>query len=475
MTDGSRDREPEPAALARLAVHADRAAHQRRQLLRNHKAESGTAILAGIGFVDLAELAEQLLLVFRCDADAAVPDHEFHSHVALLHLVTVDALADDADIAVVRELDRVADEIRQYLAEPHRVSPHDIGDVVGYRVADRQLLALRLCGKQLRHVREFFAYRELDGFEHQLAGFDLGEIEHRIDDLQERHARRVHDLRVLLLLGRQVRAQEQARHADDAVHRRTDLVAHVGQELALGVARRVRLVARDCQLAAALLRLRFARGQLARAVRDHACEHYRPLFELVTIANDECGDEAERRNENHDDQDVEQEDPLAVLRDDPVDLLRDGRGQRENLAEHGIEFLVQVTANHAGGVARIPALGKNAVELGDVLAQQLQVLPCLRQHRYLAERRVAAVDRRTDEELRGLDLGAHVVINADVSIAAERFFEPQVRRRYFLLHGLHQAHEERIALEVPGDEPLRVNHDGNRYEAYGNNTYDKRF
>lgn len=39
---------------------------------------------------------------------------------------------------------------------------------------------------------------------------------------------------------RQVGIEQQAGHTDDGVHRRPDLMAHVGQELALGFARRFR-------------------------------------------------------------------------------------------------------------------------------------------------------------------------------------------------------------------------------------------
>ena len=44
--------------------------------------------------------------------------------------------------------------------------------------------------------------------------------------------------------GRQRRRREQLRHPQDAVHRRPDLVAHVGDELALGAARRFRRLLR---------------------------------------------------------------------------------------------------------------------------------------------------------------------------------------------------------------------------------------
>jgi len=138
-------------------------------------------------------------------------------------------------------------------------------------------------------------------------------------------------------------------------------------------------------------------------------------------------------------------------------------------------MLVQVAADHTGRVTRIPTLGDDAIEFTDVLTQQLQVLPSLGQRRNFSASCAAAVDSRSDQEMRRLDLREHVLVDAEVAIAAERLLEPQVRGRYLLLHGLHQAHEERIALEVPRDQPLRINHDGDRYETYGNNTYDKRF
>ena len=50
-----------------------------------------------------------------------------------------------------------------------------------------------------------------------------------------------HGARVLALLGVQVGVEQECGHADDAVHRRADLVAHVGEELALRGVRRLRL------------------------------------------------------------------------------------------------------------------------------------------------------------------------------------------------------------------------------------------
>ena len=66
------------------------------------------------------------------------------------------------------------------------------------------------------------------------AGLDLGEVEDVVDDGQQRLAALADGLGGLALLGREGRIQQQARHADDAIHGRADLVAHHREELALG-------------------------------------------------------------------------------------------------------------------------------------------------------------------------------------------------------------------------------------------------
>ena len=53
---------------------------------------------------------------------------------------------------------------------------------------------------------------------------------------------------VLALLGRQSGLQRQVGHADDGVHRRADLMAHVGQEFSLGHRRLLGALARHVEL-----------------------------------------------------------------------------------------------------------------------------------------------------------------------------------------------------------------------------------
>ncbi len=77
--------------------------------------------------------------------------------------------------------------------------------------------------------------------------------------VSKRLARGADDLGLLALLGVQVAAQQEAAHPDHGVHRRADLVAHGGQERALGGVRRVGRRAR-------LLRARVQAGVVE---RDH--------------------------------------------------------------------------------------------------------------------------------------------------------------------------------------------------------------
>ena len=70
----------------------------------------------------------------------------------------------------------------------------------------------------------------------ELARLDLGEVEDVVDQPQQGVARFGDDLEEVALPGRERALQHQFGHADDGVHGRADLVAHVGQERALGPA-----------------------------------------------------------------------------------------------------------------------------------------------------------------------------------------------------------------------------------------------
>ena len=91
---------------------------------------------------------------------------------------------------------------------------------------------------------------EVDRLQLHAAGLDFGEIEDVVDDREQRLAALGEREREVALLSVERRGKEEIRHADHAVHGRADLVAHVGEEGALGAIRGLRGVLRslECEL-----------------------------------------------------------------------------------------------------------------------------------------------------------------------------------------------------------------------------------
>ena len=77
---------------------------------------------------------------------------------------------------------------------------------------------------------------EIHRFELQLAGFDFGEIQNVVNDPQQMAARCLHCFRPDPLLRPQLAVHQQLVHAQHAVHRGADFMAHGRQEFALGLA-----------------------------------------------------------------------------------------------------------------------------------------------------------------------------------------------------------------------------------------------
>ena len=138
------------------------------------------------------------------------------------------------------KFDGVADQIDQNLAQPPRVAAQQTGNRRFDQAVEFEIFLLRPDGQHLDRIFHRNAQIEIQGLQLQLAGFNLGEIQNLVDDRQQRLATGAHDLGVLALFGGQFRVQQQSRHANYPVHRRANLVAHIGQELALGAVGRFR-------------------------------------------------------------------------------------------------------------------------------------------------------------------------------------------------------------------------------------------
>ena len=98
-----------------------------------------------------------------------------------------------------------------------------------------------------------FARRERKILEDHLPRFDLGKVEYVVDDGKKGLAALLDDGEIPLLLRAQGRVLEKTDESHDAVHRRPDLVAHVGNELPLGFVGDLGALQRQLQILRSLL------------------------------------------------------------------------------------------------------------------------------------------------------------------------------------------------------------------------------
>ena len=224
--------EPEGRALARLALHADRASHHRGELPGDRQAEAGPPVPARGRPVGLREGAEDPLAGLRRDADPGIRDLEAQG--GRVRALRVGGHPHD-DLTPLGELDGVAGQVDQDLAQPAGVSPHLRRDTVVDDACQLQPLAVGALRQEIAHVLDGLAQVEIDHLQLQLPCLDLGKIQDVVDHAEERFRRGAHRLGEFPLLRGQLGVQDEVGHADDSVHRRADLMAHVRQELGLGV------------------------------------------------------------------------------------------------------------------------------------------------------------------------------------------------------------------------------------------------
>ena len=131
------------------------------------------------------------------------------------------------------ELQGVVHEVREDLSEAGRIAHHRLRCGRVHEDAQLHPFGLGLHRQDRLHVLDHGQQIEVQVLERQLPRLDLGEVEDVVDEREQGVPAGPHGLRVLLLFHPERRIQQQARHPDDAVHGRADLVAHVGQEFAL--------------------------------------------------------------------------------------------------------------------------------------------------------------------------------------------------------------------------------------------------
>ena len=107
----------------------------------------------------------------------------------------------DDDFALARELDGIARQVGQDLAQPMRISEHQIGNR-GVHVDDElQVLRRSLHGHHRAHILDAFPDIHFDLLDLETPGLDLGEVQDVIEDAEQRGRARANRLRELELPG----------------------------------------------------------------------------------------------------------------------------------------------------------------------------------------------------------------------------------------------------------------------------------
>ena len=119
---------------------------------------------------------------------------------------------------------------RRDLAKPRVVALHPVGKISVHDRIEHQVLLRCDRHHDGAGAGDESGQRQGAVGELELAGLDLAEVENVVDHAQQGLARGLDHRQALALSIGQVLAHHQPREADDGVHRRADLVAHVGEE-----------------------------------------------------------------------------------------------------------------------------------------------------------------------------------------------------------------------------------------------------
>ena len=178
----------------------------------------------------------------------------------------------ERDSAAVRELDAVAEQVEQHLAQLLAIADHRRRHALRNRQVEGELLLPGAALHQHHDVLDQLVQVEDRALHLDLTRFDPRVVEDVVEDTEQNFTRRAHDpdLLALPLVERTVGHEPQ--HAENPVHRGADLMAHGGEELRLGAARLLGAGAGAIVVAHLLDQPGIGLGQLRRAFRDQSLQ-----------------------------------------------------------------------------------------------------------------------------------------------------------------------------------------------------------
>ena len=146
----------------------------------------------------------------------------------------LDKLQFDANLPLGGELDRVAYKVVKDLGQADGIPDDHLGHYLRAIEEKFQILLNGFDGLHLHRLANEIVKTELGLLHLHLAGLNLGEVQNVVDDSKERLGRRLGPVDIFMLLGIQLGLEAKMAQPDDGVHGSADLMAHVGQKLALG-------------------------------------------------------------------------------------------------------------------------------------------------------------------------------------------------------------------------------------------------
>jgi hypothetical protein len=196
------------------------------ELARDDQSKASSAVLASATSIDLTEALEQSISLLVSEATTSVGDLEFDKHLVLHQLMVFVLLyaAMDKDLTILGELDSVANDVQQDLAETETIALELsryvlVDDIIefetfvdGHRRGEIVDLFNQCTNVHPVHVELYHA------------GFGLGQVEDVVNKSTQALGASSNNADMFHLLGGQVAVYQEVHHARDAVERRADLM-----------------------------------------------------------------------------------------------------------------------------------------------------------------------------------------------------------------------------------------------------------
>ena len=180
-------------------MEGDGAAHQDGEGADDGEAEAGAAEAACGGDVGLFKFGEEAALGVGWDADAGVGDGEVEVCGGAFDVVECEAGGDGAALG---EVEGVAEEVGDDLAEAGGVADEGLGDVGGDVEGEAEFFGLGVESHGLDEGLELGARGEGDGFEGEFAGLEFGGVEDVVEEAEEVEGAFMGDFGVVAVVGR---------------------------------------------------------------------------------------------------------------------------------------------------------------------------------------------------------------------------------------------------------------------------------